>query len=171
MTDERDSLIDRAARRLAVADVRAPRAAWAGVDWRFAAALAGVIALGPLATIVGAGVLERSVRAEAVRLETAASPRMKVEARERAAREMLRTAARDATVAVWLDRVAAALPSDVRVVGMAKLADGGMALEVSTPDPDLLRGRLRRNPALAGLRETGQRRSGAMIVVTLRQLP
>lgn len=167
--DMRESLADRMAQRFAASGVRAPRLRHGPVDWRLAAALAAVIALGPLTTIVGAGVMERNAQAEAARLTAQAAPRIKAQAREKAAREALRTAARDAGVAVWLDRVAAAIPADARVARMAKAADGAIELEITAPDPDLLRGALRRDPALAGFRETGQRRTGAMIAVTLRR--
>lgn len=166
--DERDSLADRMAQRFA-ARSPAPLPARKPVNWRLAAGLAALIALGPLVTIVGAGVLERSAAADAARLTAQAAPRSKAQARERAAREALRAAARDAGVAVWLDRVAAAIPADARVARMAKAADGAIELEITAPDPDLLRGALRRDPALAGFRETGQRRAGAMIAVTLRR--
>lgn len=171
MEDVRDSLADRMAQRFAVQGLRPEPRSPRPVNWRLAAALTGVIALGPLATIVGAGAVEHGARAEAARLETQAAPRLKAEARERAVRAALRAAVRDAGVVVWLDRVAAAIPAEARVARMAKTADGALELEISTPDPDLLRGALRGDPALAGFRETGQRRAGAMIAVTLRRAP
>lgn len=167
--DTRDSLADRMAQRFAVGGGRVPRPSPGSVDWRLAAALAALIALGPLATIVGAGMLERNAQAEAARLTAQATPRIKAQAREKAARQALRAAVRDAGVAVWLDRVAAAIPADARVARMAEAADGAIELEITAPDPDLLRGALRRDPALAGFREIGQRRAGAMIAVTLRR--
>lgn len=166
--ETRDSLAERMAQRFAAQGQQAEPRPPAPVDWRLAAALAALIALGPLATIVGAAAIERGARAEAARLTAQAAPRLKAEAREQAARGALRGAARDAGVAVWLDRVAAAIPADARVARMAREADGALELEISTPDPDLLRGALRRDPALAGFRETGQQRAGAMIAVRLR---
>jgi hypothetical protein len=44
-----------------------------------------------------------------------------------------------------------------------------MEIEITAPDPDLLRAAMRRDPALAAFRETGQRRAGAMIAVTMRR--
>lgn len=167
--DTQDSLADRMAQRLAAREPRAPRPANGPVDWRLAAGLAALIALGPLATIVGAGLIEHNARTEAARLNAQMAPRLKAEARVRAARDMLRNATRDAGAAVWLDRVAAAIPGDARVARMGKAADGSMEIEVTAPDPDVLRAALRRDPALAGFRETGQRRAGAMIAVTLRR--
>lgn len=169
MDEERHSLADRMAQRFAAGASRpAPRSS-GPVDWRFAAALAGLIALGPLLTILGAGMIERGAFAEAARIRVQTEPRIKAEREERAARSALRTAAHAKPVALWLDRVAAAIPADVRVARMTKAADGAIELEISTPDPDLLRGALRRDPMLAGFRETGQRRAGAMIAVTLRR--
>lgn len=163
-----DSLAGRMVQRLAARPPQAARPA-GPVDWRLAAGLAAVIALGPLATIVGAGMLERSAGAESVRLAAAAAPRLKTEARASDARRALRQAARDPGVAVWLDRLAAAMPADARIARMSRAGDGAMEIEIAAPDPDLLRAALRRDPALAGFRETGQRRAGAMIAVTLRR--
>lgn len=170
--DTRVSLADRMTQRLAVRGPRTPReprTSGGPVEWRLAAGLAAVIALGPLATITGAGLLERGAQAETAQLTARAAPRLKAEARARDARATLRDAVRDAGVAVWLDRVAAAIPEDARVARMGKTADGAMEIEITAPDPDLLRTALRRDPALAGFRETGQRRAGAMIAVTLRR--
>lgn len=165
----RDSLADRMAQRLSAREPRAPRPEGVRVDWRLAASLAALIALGPLVTIVGAGLLERNARAETARLGAQAAPRLKAEAQARDARTALRGAVRDAGVAVWLDRLAAAIPADARVARMARAADGAIEIEITASDPDLLRTALRRDPALTGFRETGQRRAGAMIAVTLRR--
>lgn len=164
-----DSLADRMARRLTVRESRASRPEGSRLDWRRAGGVAALIALGPLLTIVGAGLVERNVQAEAARLTAQAAPRLKAEAREREARAALRGAVRDAGVAVWMDRLATAIPADARVARMNKAADGAMEVEITAPDPDLLRTALRRDPALTGFRETGQRRAGAMIAVTLRR--
>ena len=82
---------------------------------------------------------------------------------------MLREAVRQPGAAILLNHVAAAIPADARVARMRKAADGAMEIEITAPDPDLLRAALRRTPALASFRETGQRRAGAMIAVTLRR--
>ena len=169
MDEMRDSLADRMAQHFAARAPRAPRPAGEPLDWRLAAGLAALIALGPLVTIVGAGLIERSARAEAAALTAQAAPRLKAEAQARNARAVLRETVRDAGVAVWFDRLAAVIPADARVARMGKAADGAMEIEITAPDPDLLRAALRRDPALAGFRETGQRRAGAMIAVTLRR--
>lgn len=82
---------------------------------------------------------------------------------------MLRDAARDVPVSVWLDKVARALPADARLSRMTKAADGAFEMEITAPDPDLVRGALRRDPAFAGFRETDQRRAGAMILIRYRR--
>lgn len=167
--DKRDSLADRMAQRLAAREPRAPRPGGGPVDWRLTGALAALIALGPLATITGAAVIGQGARAEAARLTAQAAPRLKAEARAQAARTALRDAVRHPGAAILLNHVAAAIPADVRVARMRKAADGAMEIEIIAPDPDLLRAALRRDPALAAFRETGQRRAGAMIAVTLRR--
>lgn len=164
-----DSLAERMARRLTAREPRMPRPEGAKVDWRRAGGLAALIALGPLLTIVGAAVIERGARTEAAHLTAQATPRLQAEARAQAARAALREAARYPGVAILLNQVAAAIPADARVARMGKAADGAMEIEITAPDPDLLRAALRRDPALAGFRETGQRRAGAMIAVTLRR--
>lgn len=167
--DKQDSLADRMAQRLAAGTPRAPRSPGGPVDWRLASALAALIALGPLATITGAALIEGSARAEAERLTAQAAPRLKAEAGAQAARAALREAVRHPAAAVLLNHVAAAIPVDARVSRMSKAADGAMEIEITAPDPDLLRAAMRRDPALAAFRETGQRRAGAMIAVTLRR--
>jgi hypothetical protein len=165
-----DSLAARMAQRLAAREPRAEGGTErTRVDWRLAAGLTALIALGPLATIVGAGLIEGRAQAEAARLTAQAAPRLKAEAQARDARAALRGAVRDAGAAVWMDRLAVAIPADARIARMDKAADGAIEIEITAPDPDLLRAALRRDPALAGFRETGQRRAGAMIAVTLRR--
>lgn len=164
-----DSLADRMARRLAMRERRKPRPEGAKVDWRRAGGLAALIALGPLLTIVGAAALERRAQADAALLAAQAAPGLKAEARERTARAALREAAHAPGVAILLNQVAAAIPADARVARMLRTADGAMEIEITAPDPDLLRAALRRDPVLADFRETGQRRAGAMIAVTLRR--
>lgn len=171
MDEQRASLIDRAVRRLSAADPAPPAPPRPAIDWRFASALGGLIALGPLLTIVGAGMLERDARAAAARLLARAAPRIQAAAADRAARDMLRAAADEAPMAVWLDRAAAALPMEARLVRMGRAADGRQAFDVLAPDPDPVRNAIRRDPAFAGFREHGQRRAGAMILISYRRGP
>lgn len=168
--DKQDSLADRMVQRLAAGAPRAPRMSGGPVDRRLALALAALIALGPLATITGAALIERRARAEAAQLTAQAAPRLKAEAGAQTARAALREAVRQPGVAILLNHVAAAIPADARVARMRKAADGTMEIEITAPDPDLLRAAMRRDPALAAFRETGQRRAGAMIAVTMRRV-
>lgn len=173
MDEPRQSLIDRMTERLSPSAALAPEreAGRPVIDWRFAAALAGVVALAPLLTIVGAGMLERDALATAQRLRVEAAPRLAATAQDREARETLHSAVRRLPVAVWLDRAARALPGDTRVTRMAQGADGAVEIEITAPDPDQVRTALRRDPAFAGFREAGQRRAGALILVTYRRTP
>ncbi|ODP39494.1 hypothetical protein BFL28_10095 [Sphingomonas turrisvirgatae] len=139
------------------------------IDWRWAAALIGLIALGPVLTIGGAKMLERDALATAARVQAEAAPRIAAAAQDHDARELLRAAVRRPTASVWLDRVAAALPAEARVARMTQAADGAVELEITAPDPDPVRTALRRDPAFAGFREAGQRRAGALILIRYRR--
>lgn len=169
MEDERQSLIDRAVERLSPAE-RAPRREprWT-IDWRFALALGAALALAPLLAIVGAALATDRIQSQTAVLRAQAAPRLAARASERAARDALRDAVRAPTVATWLDRVAQVLPADARVSRMERSAQGRVELAVAAPDPDQLRGAMRRDAAMAGFREVGQRRAGAMILVTYRR--
>ncbi len=167
MSEPRDSLTDRLARRAA----RAARArpALAVPDIRLSLALAGVLALGPLLTIVGAQALRGGVEADNRALESQLRSRTAPELARSEAAAVLRDAVRQPALAATLDRLARALPDDARLVSAARGADGHVQVEISASDPDLLRGALRRDPLLAAMRESGQRRTpDARVVVTLR---
>lgn len=167
MNAPRDSLTDRLARRAA----RAARArpVWVVPDIRLALALAGVVALGPLLTIVGADALRAGVDADNRALESQLRTRTAPQAARGAAAASLRDAVRQPALAATLDRLARALPDDARLVSAAREPDGRIQVEISVSDPDLLRGALRRDPLLAAMRERGQRRTqDARVVVTLR---
>lgn len=170
MDEPQQSLIDRAVQRLSQPAV-AHEAPPPGTDWRFAVALAALIALAPLATIVGARLLERRERAAAEGLLVQTAPQRNAVAAERDSRRRFNRAVRGATVAVWLDRLAASLPADTRLSRMTRLEDGRIEVDILAPDPDTLRGALRRSATLSFLREAGQRRSEAMTLVTLRGRP
>ncbi len=137
-------------------------------DIRFAAALAGAIALGPLLTIAAAGAVRESVERERAELKAKVEARFADERARSAAAALLRSAVRGAPLAVTLDRIARALPADARLVSGARDAGNGLRIEVATSDPDRLRGMLRRDPLFAAMREIGQRRTAdARVVVTL----
>ncbi|MCR5872383.1 MULTISPECIES: hypothetical protein [unclassified Sphingomonas] len=167
MTEPRDSLTDRLARNaLHAAWVRSP---WTAVDLRLAAALVGMLALGPLLTIMGATLLRAGVEAENRALEAQLRVRSAPEAARDGAARALRDAVRSPTLTATLERLARAMPDDARLVSAARGADGLLQVEVSASDPDQLRDALRRDAALAAMRETGQRRTqDARVVVTLR---
>ena len=92
-------------------------------------------------------------------------------AQDQKARETLRRAVRRSTVAASLDRMAGALPGDARVTRMAQDADGAVEIDIAAPDPDQVRAALRRDGGFAGFREQGQRRAGALILVSYRRAP
>lgn len=163
MTETRHSLIDRATR-----GTRRLPEGLGKIDWPGAAAIWGAIALGPLVTILGAGALERGVRAETAALTARAAPLLKAQVDAAAARALIRGAPGEPTLAVWLDRVASVLPADARIARMAMAANGRVELAISTGDPDRLREALRRDASLRRFREIGQQRAGAMMLVTLQ---
>lgn len=142
------------------------RIGWHG-DWRVAAGIAALIAAGPLASWIGALVLAEGLRGEIARLEPLAAPRMARAQAATAARAALSDTVRRVPMAIAVEAVARGLPEDSSLIGAARDGDGTVRIEVATPDPDGLRGALRRSPALAGLRDAGQRRGGTGMVVTL----
>lgn len=167
MTEARDSLTDRLAR--GAVRVARKRPTLSARDARVAAALAGAVALGPLLTIVGANLLRAGVEAENVARDARLRVRLAPQTAHADAATVLRDAVRRPTLTVTLDQLASALPDDARLVSAARDAQGRMLFEVSTTDPDALRGALRGQPVFAAMRETGQRRTGdARVVVTLR---
>lgn len=138
------------------------------VEWRHAAMLAGLIAMGPVLTISGARMLAAQERAQAAQLEAQLAPRLARRASAEQARELLSPVAGRATLGATLEALARGLPKDASVVRAERGADGVLELALRTPDPDALRAALRRVPALAGLREVGQQRSDAAMIVMLR---
>lgn len=169
--DKRDSLADRMAQRLAARAPRAPRPEGGPVNWRLAAGLAALIALGPLATIVGAGMLRASTEREAEALSEQGRRRFEAEARDREARAMFRDTVRRPPVSVVLDRMARVVPRDARLTAISYADNGELRIEILALDPDPLRMALRRDPMFAKLRETEQRRAGAGTIVLLRGQP
>ena len=151
------SLTDRLVRRTAHVARAWPTLAVA--DVRLAAALAGLVALGPLVTIVGAQVLRAGVEADNRALARQLQTRDAPQAARGAAAAVLRDATRQPPFAATLDRLARALPDDARLVSAARGSDGRLLVEISASDPDQLRGALRRDLLLAALRESGQRRT------------
>lgn len=169
MTEARDSLTDRLSR--GAVRVARKRPTLSARDARVAAALAGAVALGPLLTIVGANLLRADVEAENRVLEARLRVRLAPQTAHADAATVLRDAVRRPAMSVTLEQLARALPDDARLVSAARDAQGRLLFEVSTTDPDALRGALRGQPGFAAMRETGQRRTAdARVVVTLRSV-
>lgn len=154
----------RAGRTRGAADASREPARW----WREATLVAGLIGLGPVLTIGGAKLLAARERTQTARLEAQLAPRMARRADAEQARERLASVLERPTLAGTLDALARALPKDASLVRAERSGEGELQLEVRTPDPDALRGALRRTPALARLRETGQQRGDAAMIVSLR---
>jgi len=134
-----------------------------------AAAIAVLIALGPLATIAGAQLLTRQERAEVTRLKAEREPRLAAElAAERARTEMASTL-RHQPLSSALEALARGLPADASLVRVERNAQGALEIDVSTTDPDRLRAALRRDPALARLRDTSQRQADTAMIVSMRE--
>ena len=129
--------------------------------------VAGLIGLGPILTIGGAKLLTGRERTQTARLEAELAPKMARRSDAEQARERLAQVLERPTLAATLDALARALPKDASLARAERVGEGELQLEVGTPDPDSLRGALRRAPALARLRETGQRRGDAGMIVAL----
>ncbi|RXZ34190.1 hypothetical protein EO081_00235 [Sphingomonas desiccabilis] len=149
----------------------APRRPAVAGDLRWPGALALMLAAGPALTWACAAVLEHRAHADVAALAPAAEPllvRARADAATRAAwAPLLDRAALGST----LERLAATLPADDRLARVASEPDGTLEVAILTADPDALRDALRREPALAQLREAGQQRDEAVMRVTLRGRP
>lgn len=138
-------------------------------QWKLAAALGGLIAAGPLLTLGGAILLTSGVNREIAKLRHQAEPRIARAERVQAERGQLAAALGRPTLAATLDALARALPPDATLVRLERNSRGLLTAEVATPDPDRLRTALREEPALALLRDAGQRQGDAMMVVALSE--
>lgn len=152
------------AARLALA-MRAP----GNPNRELAAAIAVLIALGPLATLAGAQVLAARERAEILQLRAQIEPRLAAERAASQAYAELSAATRRPAFAATLEALARGLPADATLARVERTAKGALELDVLVADPDKLRAALRRDPALARLRDTSQRQADAMMVVSLRE--
>ncbi|ATY32032.1 hypothetical protein [Sphingomonas psychrotolerans] len=131
------------------------------------AALVGVlIAAGPLTTIAGAKLLAGQQRAAAARIEGDASPRIAAAKAATEARAQIDAVLRRGTLGATIEALARALPADATLVRAGRTAQGVLEIEVAAADPDRLRAALRRAPAFARLRNTGQRQADAKMIVT-----
>lgn len=150
---------------------RGPDAAPANRTTRWPGSLAALVAMlivtGPLLTIGGAKLLEGWQKAAHARLEAEAQPRIEAARAATAAREQMDAVLRRRTLAATIEALARALPADATLVRAERTAQGALELEIAAPDPDRLRAALRRVPALARLRNTGQRQADTRIIVVL----
>jgi hypothetical protein len=131
-----------------------------------AALVAVLIAAGPLLTIGGAKLLAGRERAAVARLAAEASPRIDAARAAAEARVQLGVVLRRPTLGATIEALARALPADATLVRAERNAQGGIEFDIAAADPDRLRSALRRAPALARLRNTGQRQADGRIIVT-----
>ena len=153
------------AQRLAAIGRGRPVGAAKWPEGRLAPLVAVLIAAGPLLTIGGATLLTGRERAASVRLEAEATPRIEAARAATEARGQMDAVLRRRTLAATIEILARALPADATLVRVERTAQGALELEIATPDPDRLRSALRRAPALARLRNTGQRQSDSGMIV------
>lgn len=142
-----------------------------GGGWQLAVALALLIAAGPLVTLIVAWSQMPGAEAAANARGRVADERRDAEAARRAARAMFVALVRRPTLGGLAERLAQALPEEARVSSLAIASDGTVTVDVTAPDPDSLRSAMRRDPVLARLRDAGQRRGDAMMVVSFRGRP
>lgn len=138
-------------------------------DRELAVAVAIFIALGPLLTIAGAQLLAGRDRVAAQRLHDDLEPRLAAERAAREARSEIASIVGRPAIGTTLEALARGLPADAMVVRAERTAKGALEIEISTPDPDKLRSAIRRDPALARLRDLNQRQSDTAMIVTLRE--
>lgn len=135
-------------------------------EGRVATVVALLIVAGPLLTIGGARILSERHRVATARIEGEVAPRIAATAAAAEARAQMDAVLKRRTLGATIETLARALPADATLARVERKAQGRLALEVATPDPDKLRAALRRVPALAQLRDSGQRQTdGAMIVL------
>lgn len=147
---------------------RAPAGGGAGwPEGKVAIMVALLLLAGPLLTIGGARLLAERQRAAATRIEAEAAPRIAAAEAAEAARAQLGAVLRRRPLGATIETLARALPADATLVRAERTAQDRLALEINTSDPDRLRAALRRIPALARLRDTGQRQADAAMIVLL----
>jgi hypothetical protein len=129
--------------------------------WRTAGLIAALLAAGPLLTVVGAEALAMRASDDAARAAMRASG-ARPDGRDSFAKVLRRPG-----LAATLEGIARALPRDAVLQRVERGEDGRLVVEVMAPDPDRLRGALRRDPVTASLRDAGQRAGEGGMVVTL----
>lgn len=137
-------------------------------DWRIGAAVATLLAAGPLVTIGGAAVLRAGALAEASQFREAMASRGQAAQANAAARAALAPLLARPALGTTIEALARALPPDARLVRVERTAQGALEIDVATPDPDPLRAALRRVPVLSGLRDVRQQRTDGAMIVSFR---
>lgn len=140
-------------------------------EWWIAGAVAALIAAGPLATIIGASLLANGTNAAVQKLREQTAPR--TAATQSAARERAALVAllRSPGLGESVEALARALPADASLERVERNAAGLLEVDLTAPDPDRLRAALRREPALARLRDTGQQQGELAMTISLREAP
>ena len=133
---------------------------------RVAVLVALLITAGPLLTIATARLLAGAQRAAAARLEADLAPRIGAARAAAEARGEIDAVLRRKTLGATIEALARALPADAALVHVARDTRGVFEIEIAAADPDRLRAALRRAPAFARLRNTGQRQADARMIVT-----
>lgn len=136
-------------------------------EGRVAMVVALLLLAGPLLTIGGARLLAERQRTTATRIEAEAAPRIAAAEAAIEARSQLGAILGRRTLGATVEALARALPADATLVRAERNAQGRLALEIATADPDRLRAALRRAPAFTRLRNTGQRQADAAMIVLL----
>lgn len=140
-------------------------------EWWVAGAVGALIAAGPIFTLLGANVTAGSIGKQVRQLHEQAAPRDA--AAQAAARERAELVAllRRPGLGASIEALARALPADASLVRVGRNAAGLLEADVNAPDPDRLRAALRREPALARLRDTGQQQGEVTMTISLREAP
>lgn len=174
------SLVDRllaAARRTAARQPRTPRPVPAPgasatprrpID-RMGLAMAAMIVAMPVVTWTGATLIAARDRAATARIMSTASPILAARTGRDHARTLLAAAWRGPTAGMVVEALARSLPADAALLRVERQATGALSVEVAAPDPDRLTATLRREPALAALRATGQAQGDGTMRVTLEE--
>ena len=136
---------------------------------RAAIVVAVLLILAPLATLLGAKLLTASARSDAGAIKRAQAPRIAAAEAQNSQRRALAPMLDRPTLGTTLEGLARALPRETQLVRAGRGGDGRLRIEASTADPDRLRAALRREPTTARLRDAGQRRGDAALVVTMEE--
>ncbi|WP_230769273.1 hypothetical protein [Sphingomonas sp. Leaf4] len=137
---------------------------------RPALAVACAIVIAPLLTWGGATWLAASARADGRIAAARAAPAIAArDARSAALATLTQTWSRQ-PLGATIEGIARALPPEASLVRAEADAAGRLSLDIVTPDPDRLIAALRRDPALARLRPTAQKRVDGRMQVTLEAL-